>query len=64
MSELFSIKNANIKKIHIKKLGDIKELGVRKLGIWGIIFLFGICAFISGFNINSYAASSSTILPI
>ncbi|MDR3116531.1 MAG: hypothetical protein LBT91_01640, partial [Bifidobacteriaceae bacterium] len=34
------------------------------LGIWGIIFLFGICAFISGFNINSYAASSSTILPI
>ncbi|MDR3116377.1 MAG: hypothetical protein LBT91_00850 [Bifidobacteriaceae bacterium] len=53
MSELF-----NIKKVEIKKLS------VKKLGIWGIAFLFGTVAFISGFNINSYAASSSTILPI
>ncbi|MDR3116286.1 MAG: hypothetical protein LBT91_00365 [Bifidobacteriaceae bacterium] len=53
MSELFSIKKLSIKKAYIKRTF-----------ILGIIFLFGICTFISGFNINSYAASSSTVLPI
>ncbi|MDR3116343.1 MAG: hypothetical protein LBT91_00670 [Bifidobacteriaceae bacterium] len=37
---------------------------IKKVGVLGIIFLFGITAFVSGFSVNSYAASSSTILPI
>ncbi|MDR3116652.1 MAG: hypothetical protein LBT91_02300 [Bifidobacteriaceae bacterium] len=58
MRELFDIKNKGIKKVEIKKLD------IRKLGIWGIIFLLCTTCFISGFSINSYAASSSTVLPI
>ncbi|MDR3116392.1 MAG: hypothetical protein LBT91_00925 [Bifidobacteriaceae bacterium] len=58
INELSNIKNKSIKKAYIRKLG------IRKLGVWGIIFLFGTVAFISGFSINSYAASSSTVLPI
>ncbi|MDR3152301.1 MAG: hypothetical protein LBT85_02415 [Bifidobacteriaceae bacterium] len=34
---------------------------VKKFGILGIVFLFGVSAFISGYNINSYAASSSAV---
>ncbi|MDR3116298.1 MAG: hypothetical protein LBT91_00440 [Bifidobacteriaceae bacterium] len=52
-NELFNIKKARIKKANI-----------RKLGVLGIIFLFGTAAFISGFSINSYAASSNTVLSV
>ncbi|MDR3116927.1 MAG: hypothetical protein LBT91_03770 [Bifidobacteriaceae bacterium] len=41
-----------------------KKQAFKRLGVLGIIFLFGTAAFISGFSINSYAASSSTVLPI
>jgi hypothetical protein len=41
-----------------------KKHAFKRLGVLGIIFLFGTAAFISGFSINSYAASSSTVLPI
>ncbi|MDR3116862.1 MAG: hypothetical protein LBT91_03430 [Bifidobacteriaceae bacterium] len=58
INELFNIRNKGIKKAYIKRIG------IKKLGIWGIIFLFGTATFISGFSINSYAASSSTVLPI
>ncbi|MDR3116870.1 MAG: hypothetical protein LBT91_03470 [Bifidobacteriaceae bacterium] len=37
---------------------------IKKLGILGIIFLLCTATFISGYNINSYAASSSTVLQI
>ncbi|MDR3116861.1 MAG: hypothetical protein LBT91_03425 [Bifidobacteriaceae bacterium] len=58
INELFNIRNKGIKKAYIKRLG------VKKLGVWGIIFLLCTATFISGFSINSYAASSSTVLPI
>jgi hypothetical protein len=37
---------------------------IKKLGLLGIFLCFGITTFISGYNINSYAASSSTVLPV
>jgi uncharacterized protein (TIGR02145 family) len=42
----------------------MKFLKLKKLGILGIITLFGISTFISNYSISSYAASSSSILPI
>ncbi|MDR3116614.1 MAG: hypothetical protein LBT91_02095 [Bifidobacteriaceae bacterium] len=59
MSELFSIKNKGIRKTYIKKVVNIK-----KVGVLGIIFILCTTCFVSGYNINSYAASSSTVLPI
>ncbi|MDR3116356.1 MAG: hypothetical protein LBT91_00735 [Bifidobacteriaceae bacterium] len=48
MSELFSIKKVNLKKA----------------SIFGIIISFGIVSFLSGWQANSYAASSSSVLPV
>jgi hypothetical protein len=59
MRELFSIKKAGIKK----KVG-IKKLGIKKLGILAIIFLFGICTFISGRISVAKADGSISTLPI
>ncbi|MDR3116859.1 MAG: hypothetical protein LBT91_03415 [Bifidobacteriaceae bacterium] len=59
MNELFKSK-----KIWLQNVITPKKRAFRKLGVLGIIFLFGTAAFISGFSINSYAASSSTVLPI
>jgi hypothetical protein len=59
MNELF--KN---KKIWLQNVITPKKRIFKKVGVLGIIFLFGTAAFISGFSINSYAASSSTVLPI
>ncbi|MDR3152299.1 MAG: hypothetical protein LBT85_02405 [Bifidobacteriaceae bacterium] len=59
MSELFKSK-----KIWPHNIIFPKKQAVKKFGILGIIFLFGISAFISGYNINSYAASSNAVLPI
>jgi hypothetical protein len=67
-NELFNIKTVNElfknKKIWLQNVITPKKHAFKKLGVLGIIFLFGTAAFISGYNINSYAASSSTILPI
>ncbi|MDR3116538.1 MAG: hypothetical protein LBT91_01675 [Bifidobacteriaceae bacterium] len=59
MNELF--KN---KKIWLQNVITPKKHVFKKIGVLGIIFLFGTATFISGFSINSYAASSSTVLPI
>ncbi|MDR3116559.1 MAG: hypothetical protein LBT91_01820 [Bifidobacteriaceae bacterium] len=67
-NELFNIKTVNelfkSKKIWWQNVITPKKHAFKKVGIWGIIFLFGTAAFISGFSVNSYAASSSTVLPI
>ncbi|MDR3152629.1 MAG: hypothetical protein LBT85_04160 [Bifidobacteriaceae bacterium] len=59
MNELFKSK-----KIWPPNIIFPKKRAVKKFGILGIVFLFGVSAFISGYNINSYAASSNAVLPI
>ncbi|MDR3116558.1 MAG: hypothetical protein LBT91_01815 [Bifidobacteriaceae bacterium] len=67
-NELFNIKTMNelfkSKKIWLQNVITPKKHAFKKLGVLGIIFLFGICTFISGYNINSYAASSNTVLSV
>ncbi|MDR3152037.1 MAG: hypothetical protein LBT85_01035 [Bifidobacteriaceae bacterium] len=59
MNELFKSK-----KIKSNNTVSFKSKFTKKLGIFCVICLFGISAFISGYNINSYAASSSTVLSV
>ncbi|MDR3116230.1 MAG: hypothetical protein LBT91_00070 [Bifidobacteriaceae bacterium] len=67
-NELFNIKTMNelfkSKKIWLQNVITPKKRVFKKVGVWGIIFLFGTAAFISGTNINSYAASSNTVLSV
>ncbi|MDR3116579.1 MAG: hypothetical protein LBT91_01920 [Bifidobacteriaceae bacterium] len=64
MNELFKSKKIWLQNVITPKKRAFRKLGVRKLGVLGIIFLLCTTTFISGYNINSYAASSSTVLPI